>query len=98
MRWHVVDLTRNHTKDNNRNSLQVPVIRGNADLHFGGAGNGPAVITWVGREHVLYSGVSPISLVEYYVRHDKRLLTLLGFVHNWPNSRWSATKKKTGFH
>ena len=29
----------------------------------------------------------------------RRLLSLLGFVHNWPTSRWSATeKKKTGFH
>ena len=73
------------------------------DLHFKGAGNGLVVITWVGREHVLYRGVSPISLVEYCVtfRHDRRLLSLFRFVHNWPTSRWSATKKKkmkTGFH
>ena len=70
------------------------------DLHFEGAGNGPVVITWIGREHELYSGTSPISLVEHCVtfRHDRRLLSLLGFVHNWPTSRWSATKKKTGFH
>ena len=26
----------------------VPVIRGNPDLHFEGAGNGPVVITWIG--------------------------------------------------
>ena len=69
------------------------------DLHFEGAGNGPVVITWIGREHELYSGASQISLVEHCVtfRHDRRLLSLLGFVHNWPTSRWSATKKKTGF-
>ena len=66
------------------------------DLHFEGAGNGPVVITWIGREHELYSGASPISLVEHCVtfRHDRRLLSLLGFLHNWPTSRWSATKKQ----
>ena len=66
------------------------------DLHFEGAGNGPVVITWIGREHELYSGASPISLVERCVtfRHDRRLL---GFVHNWPTSRWSATKKENRF-
>ena len=66
------------------------------DLHFEGAGNGPVVIIWIGREHELYSGASPNSLVEHCVtfRHDRRLLSLLGFVHNWPTSRWSATKKK----
>ena len=64
-----------------------------------GAGNGPLVITWISREHELYSGTSPISLVEHCVtfRHDRRLLSLLGFVHNWPNSRWSATKKENRF-
>ena len=43
-----------------------------------------------------YSGASPISLVEHCVtfRPDRRLLSLLGFVHNWPTSRWSATKKR----
>ncbi len=48
------------------------------DLHFEGAGNGPVVITCTGREHELYSGASPISLVEHCVtfRHDKRLLSL----------------------
>ena len=58
------------------------------DLHFEGAGNGPVVITWIGREHELYSGASPISLVEHCVtfRHDRRLLSLLRFVHNWPTS------------
>ena len=34
------------------------------DLHFEGAGNGLVVITWIGREHELYSGASPISPVE----------------------------------
>ena len=107
VRWHDVALTWNHTKDHNHSRKfcfhhpeHVPVIRGNPDLHFEGAGNGPVVITWIGREHELYSGASPISLVEHCVtfRYDRRLLLLLGFVHNWPTSRWSATKKKTGFH
>ena len=111
-RWHDVALTWNHTKDRNRSRKlcfhhpgYVPVIRGNPDLHFEGADNGPVVITWIGREHELYSGAFPILLVEHYVtfRHDRRLLPLLGFIHNWPTSSWSATKKrkkkkKTGFH
>ena len=69
------------------------------DLHFEGAGNGPVVITWIGREHELYRGASPISLVEHCVsfRHDRRLLSLLGFVHSWPTRRWSATKKENQF-
>ncbi len=29
-----------------------PVIRGDSDLHFEGAGNGPVVITWIGIEHL----------------------------------------------
>ena len=59
------------------------------DLHFEGAGNGPVVITWIGREHALYSSASPISLVEHCVtfRHDRSLLSFSGFVHNWPTSR-----------
>ena len=42
------------------------------------------------------SGASPISHVDHCVtfRHDRRLISLLVFVHNWPNSRWSATKKR----
>ena len=66
------------------------------DLHYEGAGNCPVVITWICREHEFYSGASPISLVEHCVtfRHDGRLLSLLGFVHNWPTSWWSAKKKK----
>ena len=69
------------------------------DLHFEGAGNGPVVISWIGEEHELYSGASPISIVEHCVtfRHDRRLLPHLGFVHNWPTSRWSATKKENRF-
>ena len=69
------------------------------DLHFEGAGNGPVVKTWIGREHELYSSSSPISLVEHCVtfRHDRRLLSLLGFLHNLPASRWSATKKENWF-
>ena len=106
VRWHDVALTWNHTKDHNRSRKlyfphpgHVPVIRGNPDLHFKGADNGPVVIIWISREHELYSGASPISLVEHCVtfRHDRRLLSLLGFVHNWPTSRWSATKKENRF-
>ena len=104
--WHDVTLTWNHTNDHNRSWKlcfhhhgHVPVIHGNPDLHFEGAGNGPVVITWISREDELYSGASPISLVEHCVtfRHDRRLLSLLGFVHNWPTSRWSATKKESWF-
>ena len=106
VRWHDVALSSNHTKDHNRSRKlcfhhpgHVPAIRGNPDLHFEGAGNGPVVITWIGREHDLYSNASPISLVEHCVtfRHDRRLLSLLDFVHNWPISRWSATKKENRF-
>ena len=83
--------TWNNTKDHNNSQKlcfhqtgHVPVIRGNPHLLFEGAGNGPVVITWIGREHKLYSSASPISLVEHCVtfRHDRRLLSLLGFVHN----------------
>ena len=69
------------------------------DLHFEGASNGPVVITWIGRVHEFYSGASSVSLVEHCVtfRHDRRLLSLWGFVHYWPTSRWSATKKENRF-
>ena len=106
VRWHDEALTWNHTKDHNRSQKlcfhhpgHIPVIRGNPDLHFEGAGNGTVAITWIGREPELYSGASLISLVEHGVtfRHDRRLLPLLGFVHNWPTSRWSATKKENRF-
>ena len=106
VRWHDMPLTWNHTKDHNYSRKlcfhhpgHVPVICGNPDLHFEGAGNGPVVITWIGREHDLYSGASLILLIEHCVtfRKDRRLLSLLGFVHNWPTSRWSATKKENRF-
>ena len=64
--WHDVALTWNHTKDHNQSrklSFHPPVIRGYPHLHSEGAGNGPVVITWIGREHELYSSASPISLV-----------------------------------
>ena len=107
MWWHDVALTWNYHKDHNRSWKlcfhhpgHVPVIRSNPDLNFEGAGNGPFVITWIGRDLELYSGASLISLIEHCVtfRHDRRLLSLLGFVHNWPTSRSSVTKKKTVFH
>ena len=106
VRWHYVALTWNHTKDHNRSRKlcfhhpgHIPVIRGNPDLHFKGAGNAPVVITWIGREHELYSGASLILLVEHCVtfRHDRRLLSHLRFVPNWPTSWWSATKKENQF-
>ena len=92
VRWHDVALTWNYTKDHNHNRkfcFHYPQVLNRPVLHFEGAGNGPVVITWIGREHELYSGASPISLVEHCVtfRHDRRLLSLLGFVHNWPTSR-----------
>ena len=88
VRWHDVALIRNHT------TPKTITIAGNFVLI--NPGHVPVIITWIGREHVLYSGESLISLVEHCVtfRHDKRLQSLLGFVHNWPTSRWSATKKK----
>ena len=69
------------------------------DLHFEGAGNGPVIITWIGREYELYSGASLISLIGHCVtfKYDRKLLSLLGFVHNWPTSKWSATKKENWF-
>ena len=69
------------------------------DLHFEGAGNGTVVITWISTVHELYSGAFPIWLVEHCVtlRHDRRLLLVLRFVHNWPTSRWSATIKENRF-
>ena len=106
VRWHDMALTWNNTKDHNRSRKlyfhypgHVPVIRGSPDLHFESAGNGPVVITGIGREHELYNGASPILLVQHCVafRHDRRLLSLLGFVHNRPTSRWSATKKENRF-
>ena len=101
VRCHDVTLTWNHTirKLCFHHPGRVSVIRGNPDLHFEGAGNGPVVITWIGSEHESYSGASLISLVEHCVifRHDKRLLSPLVYVHNWPTSIWSATKKENRF-
>ena len=91
VRWHDVALTWKHTKYHKRSRKlcfhhpgHVSVIRGNPDLHFEADGNGPVVITWIGRVHELYSGASPISLVEHCVtfRYDRRLLSLLEFVQN----------------
>ena len=81
--------TWNHTKDHNRSRKlcfhhpgHVPVIRGNPAMVL-------VIITWIGRQHELYSGASPISLVEHCVtfKHDRRHLLLLALVHNWPTSR-----------
>ena len=65
VRWHDVALTWNHTKDHKccrklcfHHPGHIPGICGNPDLHFEGAGNGPVVISWIGREHELYSGTS----------------------------------------
>ena len=107
VRRHDVALTWNHTKDHNRsrtlcfhNLGHVPVIRGNPGLHFEGAGNGPVVITWIGRKHELYSGASPISLVEHCVtfRHDRRLLSLLDLYTTGQLVDSLPQKKKTCFH
>ena len=93
VRWHDVALTWNHTKDHNRS-------RDNPDFHFERPGNGAVVLTWVGREHELYSGASPISLVDHCVtfRHDRRLLLLLGFVLNGQLVDGLQQIKKTSFH
>ena len=106
--WSYVENTTNMTSYNTKASLIA--VAGNfvfitlctfnrLDLHFEGAGNGPVAINWIGRGHVLYSGASPILLVEHCVTfiHNRKLLSLLGFVHNWPTSRWSATKKENWF-
>ena len=97
VRWHDVALTWNHTKDHNcsrKLCFHPPWAR--ACLFVAIQWLVLAVITLIGRETELYSGASPISLVEHCVtfRHDRRLLSLLGFVHNRPTSRWSATKKR----
>ncbi len=65
------------------------------DLHYKGAGNGPVVITWIGREHEMYSSASPISLVEYCVtfRHRSWDLYTTGQLVDGLQQ-----KKKTGFH
>ena len=70
----------------------VSVIRGNPDLHFEGGGNGPVVITWIGRDHGLYSGASPISLVEHCVTFSWDLYSTGQLVDD------PQQKKKTGSH
>ena len=86
VRWHDVALTWNYTKDHNRSWKlcfhhpgHIPVICGNPDLHFEGAGNGPIVITWIGREHELYSGASPISPLNIVSLSDM----IEGSYHSW---------------
>ena len=73
VRWHDVALTWNHTKDHNRSRKlcfhhpgHVPVIRGNPDLHFEGAGNGPVVITCISREHELQLMLSTDTSYDWY--------------------------------
>ena len=68
VRWHDVALSWNHTKDHNRSRKlsfphtgHIPVIRGNPELHFEGAGNGPVVITWIGREHAVQRRISDLA-------------------------------------
>ena len=41
--------------------------------------------------HVVFSRA---TVHNFIVPPCRRLLSLLGFVHNWPTSRWSATTKK----
>ena len=78
-RWQDVVLTWNHTKYHNGSRKHcfhhpghVPVIRGNPAMVL-------AVITWIGKKHVLYSGVSSISLVEHCVSWDM----IEGFYRSW---------------
>ena len=88
---------RSTTSRGSSNALSCALKRLNRpDLHFEGAGKWSCYHNLIGREHELYSGASPISLVEHCVifRHYRRLLSLLGFVQNWPTSRWSATTTK----
>ena len=107
VRWHDVALTQNHAKDNNRSQKlyfhqprHVPQVLNCPDLHFKGAGNGPVVITWIGREHELYSGASPILLVEHCVTSDMTE----GSYRSWDLYTTGQLvdgllqKKKTGFH
>ena len=102
VRWHDVALTWNHIKTITLagnfvfitlgTSLLFVAIQCCHDLD-------PVIITWIGREYELYNGTSPISLIEHCVsfRYHRRLLLFLGFEHNWPTSRWSATKKEKRF-
>ena len=99
-------LTWNHTKNHNSSRKLCfispwahPCYSWQSRFAFWGCWQWSCIITWIGREHELYSGASPISLSEHCVtfRHDRRLLSLLGFVHYWPTSWWSATKKENRF-
>ena len=100
VRWHDVTLTWNHTKYHNRNRKfcfhhpgHVPVIRGNPVMVL-------AVITWIGREHELYSSASPISLVEHCVTfgHDKDFYSSWDLYTTRQLVDGLQQKKKTGFH
>ena len=103
VRWHNVALTWNHIKDHNRSRKfcfhypgHVLVICGNPDLHFEGAGNGPVVITWIGREHAhlrscLLNIVSLSDMIEGSYRF-RDLYSTDQLVNGLQQ------KKKTGFH
>ena len=95
VRWHDVAFNWNLTKDDNRSRklcFHHPRYVEPLGFAFWGCWQWSC-------GHNLYSGASPISLVEHSVtfRHDRRLLSLLGFVHSWSTSGWSATKKEIRF-
>ena len=102
-----VALTWNHTKDHNRSrklcfhySGHVHVIRGNPDLHFEGTGNGPVVITWIGREH----GCTAAHLRSRSLNTVSLWDMLEGFYRSWDLYTTGQLvdglqqKKETGFH
>ena len=66
-------------------------------IQIEGAGNGPfchnldRLKAWVVQRRI--SDLARWTLCPF--RHDRRLLSLLAFVHNWPTSRWSATTTTT---
>ena len=102
VRWHDVDITWKHTKDHNNTKKLCFRHPGHVEPYgfaFWGCWQKCCCHNLDDREHELYSGASPISLVEHCVtfRHYRRLLSLLGFVHYWPTSRWSATNKENRF-
>ena len=107
VRWHDVALTWNHTKDHNCSRKlsfhypgHVPVIRGNPDLHFEGAGNGPVVITWIGREH----GCTAVHLRSCSLNIVSLSDMIEGSYCSWDLYTTGQLvdglqqKKKTGFH